>query len=139
LKREYHKLCEVVELADKVLAPLLLVFISVYIPLLCFSFYIVINLREDNSLLFLLGNLSWLVIVAVVLGLILFFGGKVNEKVKQTKQLFITLMLHHFIYGIIFIIFIRFLCIPNTISFLQDLSNMFGIVLGDCKATCIIF
>ena len=81
LKRDFHKLCEVIELADKVLAPLLLVFISVYIPLLCFSFYNVVNLREDNSLLFLLGNLGWLLIVAVVLGLILFFGGKVNEKV----------------------------------------------------------
>ena len=81
LKREYHKLCEVVEAADKVLAPLLLVFISVYIPVLCFSFYILVNLREDNSLLFLLANLGWLVIVAVVLGLILFFGAKVNEKV----------------------------------------------------------
>ena len=81
IKREYHKLCEVVELADKMLAPLLLVFISVYIPLLCFSFYNVVNLREHNSLLFLLGNLGWLLIVAVVLGLILFFGGKVNEKV----------------------------------------------------------
>lgn len=81
LKREYHKLCEVVKLADKMLAPLLLVFISVYIPLLCFSFYNVVNLREHNSLLFLLGNLGWLLIVAVVLGLILFFGGKVNEKV----------------------------------------------------------
>ena len=86
LKREYHNLCEVVNLADKVLAPLLLVFISVYIPLLCFNFYTVVNLRENNSLLFLLGNLSWLVIVAVVLGLILFFGGKVNEKVKPNVQ-----------------------------------------------------
>ena len=90
LKREYHKLCEVVEAADKVLAPLLLVFISVYIPVLCFSFYIVVNLREDNSLLFLLANLGWLMIVAVVLGLILFFGGKVNEKVWNTKKSLVT-------------------------------------------------
>ena len=82
-KIEYHQLCGVVELADKVLAPLLLVFISVYIPLLCFSFYNVVNLKEHNSLLFLLGNLSWMLIVAVVLGLILFFGGKVNEDRKS--------------------------------------------------------
>ena len=116
LKREYHNLCEAVELADKVLAPLLLVFISLYIPLLCFSFFIVVNLREDNSLLFLLENLSWLLIVAVVLGLILFFGGKVNEKVKLRKQLFVTFLLHDFRYGMlfIFIIVIRLLCLPNT-------------------------
>ena len=104
LKREYHKLCEVVEAADKVLAPLLLVFISVYIPLLCFSFYVVVNLREDNSLLFLLGNLGWLLIVAVVLGLILFFGGKVNEKVWNTNKLFVTSIFPYVIYARLWIL-----------------------------------
>ena len=61
LKREYHKLCEVAD-------------ISVYIPLPCFSYYIAVNLRKDNLLLFLLGNLQvgWLQIVGVLSGLILF-------------------------------------------------------------------
>jgi len=92
LKTEYHKLCEVVELADKVLSPLLLVFVSVYIPLLCFSFYNVVNLPEDNSLLFLVGNLVWLPLAVGILAVILLFGGKVNEKVKHRKQLFVTLI-----------------------------------------------
>jgi len=81
LKREYHKLCEVVELADKVLAPLLLVFVSVYIPLLCFSFYNVAKPRDEDSQIFFLYNLFWFLLAAAILGVILVFGSKVGEKV----------------------------------------------------------
>ena len=81
LKVEYHKLCEVVELADKVFAPLLLVFVSVYIPLLCFSFYNVVNLREEDSSMFSVLNLMWFLLAAGILAVILVFGSKVSEKV----------------------------------------------------------
>ena len=81
LKMEYHKLCEVVELADKVLAPLLLVFVSVYIPLLCFSFYNVAKPRDEDSQIFLLFNLMWFLLAAAILAVILVFGSKVGEKV----------------------------------------------------------
>ena len=47
-KIEYHKLCEVAELADKVLGPILLVFVSVYIPLFCFSFYNVARGHDED-------------------------------------------------------------------------------------------
>ena len=56
LKMEYRKLCSVIELADKILAPLLFGMVSLYIPLLCFSFYCVIHLPEENSLVFLVNN-----------------------------------------------------------------------------------
>ena len=81
LKREYHKLCKVVELADKVLAPLLLVFVSVYIPLLCFSFYNVAKPRDEDSQIFILHNLLWFLLAAAILAVILVFRSKVGEKV----------------------------------------------------------
>ena len=80
-KIEYHKLCEVVELFDKVLAPLLLAFVSVFIPLLCFSFYNVVKPSDEDSQLFFLLNLLWFLLAAVVLAVILVFGSKVGEKV----------------------------------------------------------
>ena len=85
-KVEYHKLCEVVELADKVLAPLLLVFVSVYIPLLCFSFYNVARPRDEDSQLFFLFNLLWFLFAAAILAVILVFGSKVGEKVKHRNS-----------------------------------------------------
>ena len=85
-KVEYHKLCEVVELADKVLAPLLLVFVSVYIPLLCFGFYNVARPRDEDSQLFFLFNLLWFLFAAAILAVILVFGSKVGEKVKHRKS-----------------------------------------------------
>ena len=80
-KIEYHQLCEVVELADKVLAPLLLVFVFAYIPLLCFSFYNVVQPRDEDSQLFFLFNLLWFLLAAAILAVILVFGSKVGEKV----------------------------------------------------------
>ena len=38
-KREHCKLCEIVEFADKMLAPLLLALVSLYIPFICFESY----------------------------------------------------------------------------------------------------
>ena len=82
LKIEYHKLVKVVELADKVLAPLLLVFVSVYIPLLCFSFYNVAKPHDrDSQMLFLL-NLFWFLLAAATLAVVLVFGSKDGEKVQ---------------------------------------------------------
>lgn len=81
LKIEYHKLCGLVELADKMLAPLLLGMVSLYIPLLCFSFYSVVHLPEEDSLVFLVTNLVWLLLAAGILAVILLFGSKVSEKV----------------------------------------------------------
>ena len=90
LKIEYHKLVKVVELADKVLAPLLLVFVSVYIPLLSFSFYNVAKPHDrDSQMLFLL-NLFWFLLAAATLAVVLVFGSKVGEKVQHRKSFFYT-------------------------------------------------
>ena len=81
LKKEYHKLCEVVELADKVLAPLLLGMISVYTPLICFNFYQVANLPQDDQLMFLTSNTIWILTGAGIFAIIMLFGSNVSEKV----------------------------------------------------------
>lgn len=88
LKMEYHKLSEVVELADKMLAPLLLGIVSLYIPLLCVSLYNnTVVLSEKTSAMFLASNLSWCLVAAGVLAIVLFFGSKVSEKVCQGNLL----------------------------------------------------
>ena len=81
LKIEHHKLCEVVELADKMLSPLLLGVVSLYIPMLCISFYNSVIFREDTNLMALVTTLSWCLVAAGILTIALYFGSKVNEKV----------------------------------------------------------
>ena len=104
-EREYHKLFEVAD-------------ISVYIPLLCFSYYIAVNLRKYNLLLFLLGNLQlgWLQIVAFVLGLILFIEGKVNEKVRYAKHLLVTWIFPYFGYRVLWKFSVSFGCQVPSVS-----------------------
>ncbi|XP_078372984.1 uncharacterized protein LOC144656611 [Oculina patagonica] len=86
-KQEYHRLCDVVELADKMLSPLLFEMVSLYIPLLCFSLYSVVNFHEEDSFLFLVGNVLWTLLAASVLAVILLFGSKVNEKINSLQKI----------------------------------------------------
>lgn len=81
LKMEHHKLCEVVESADNMFSPLLLGIVSLYIPLLCFSFYNVVNLPEKGKLVFFVNNFAFLLVAVGNLAVIMLFGSKVNEKV----------------------------------------------------------
>ena len=78
---EHRKLCEVVELADKVLSPLLLEMVSLYIPLLCFNFYEAVNLPKEDKYEFFGNNLFWLITAASFLAIIMLLGSKVCEKV----------------------------------------------------------
>ena len=93
-KMEYHKLCDVVEFADKLLAPLLLGMVSVYIPTLCFNFYNVVNLPEESTVTALINNLFWLLVGFVMLAIILRFGSKVSEKVCQLKIYLKFILMH---------------------------------------------
>lgn len=78
---EHRKLCELVELADKVLAPLLFGMVSVFIPLICFNFYKTVNVPEEDTTMFLATNLFWLLTSAGLLATIMLFGSRVSEKV----------------------------------------------------------
>ncbi|RMX56275.1 hypothetical protein pdam_00011435 [Pocillopora damicornis] len=88
---EHHRLCEVVELADKMLASLLLGVVALYIPMLCISFYNSVIFREDMKLMALATTLSWCFVAAGILATVLFFGSKVNEKIHSFQSILQTM------------------------------------------------
>ncbi|XP_022805436.1 uncharacterized protein LOC111342604 [Stylophora pistillata] len=91
LKMEYHKLSEVVELADKMLAPTLFGIIAIFIPLLCISFYNTFILIEGTDPLTLVMNLNWCLVATTILAIALFFGSKVSEKIHTFQKTLQTL------------------------------------------------
>ncbi|KAL9969813.1 hypothetical protein ACROYT_G022076 [Oculina patagonica] len=90
-KMEHHKLCEVVELADKMLSPLLFAMVSVYIPLICFNFYNTVNLPEEGRLMFLVSNIFWFLMSASIVAIIMLYGSKVCEKIHGLQKILQTL------------------------------------------------
>ena len=87
LKMEHHGLCEGVELADKMFSSFLMGVVSLYIPLLCFNFYLAVSSpKEEAFLVFLLNVLFWTLASACMLTVIMLFGCKVSEKVWQGKH-----------------------------------------------------
>ena len=86
-KKEHYRLCEVVELADKMLAPLLFVLVSLYIPFVCFEFYKFVNPPRKQEFVFLISNLFWLVSAAGILSIIMAFGSKLSEKVNSIETI----------------------------------------------------
>jgi len=85
-KMEHYRLCEVVQTADKMLAPILLELVSLHIPLICFNCYRAINLPEEETIIFLVGNIFLLLISSGLLALIMIFGSKVCEKVCSIES-----------------------------------------------------
>ena len=67
--------------------------VSLYIPLLCFSLYNVVNLHEENWVLFLLGNLMWVLVVSGILAVVLSFGSRVSEKVLTINLNYLTTLI----------------------------------------------
>ncbi|KAL9969817.1 hypothetical protein ACROYT_G022082 [Oculina patagonica] len=89
-KMEHHKLCEVVELADKMLSPLLFAMVSVYIPLICFNFYNTVNLPEEGKLMFLISNIFWFLMSASIVAIIMLYGSKVCDKIHGLQKILQT-------------------------------------------------
>ena len=86
LKDEYRKLCTIAELASRMLSPLLLVTVALFLPLTCFTFYIAVNpsaqMRDAvDEVSFLIGIIYWLITSAGTVAVLLVFGARVNEKV----------------------------------------------------------
>lgn len=86
LRREHNTLCRVVELADKILSPLLFEVAALFTPVMCFNFYHVVNLRGEGKFEFLAVNLFWLLTSAVILAAIMIFGSRVNEIINEGNQ-----------------------------------------------------
>ena len=95
LRREHLKLCEVVELANAVFSPLLLVIVSLDIPLLCINCHQLIkSISNLEDTIVIISYLYWNLCVATLLGVVFMFGSRVNEKVSlnccENKIIFIN-------------------------------------------------
>ena len=98
LRQEYLRLCKVLEKADKVFSPFLLVTVALDVPLICVNLYQVIKItknwsNEENTISFF-AHMFWSVCLSSIVSLLCLFGGRVNEKVRsrvckrQFKQTF---------------------------------------------------
>ena len=82
-KMEHHKLCGVVASADKVLSPLLLEMVGLYIPLLILNLYEIINSPSGaEKYEFLASNIFWLLVSISFLSMIMSTGSSISEKVR---------------------------------------------------------
>ena len=87
LRHEYLRLCKVLEMADKVFSPFLLVTFALDVPLICVNLYQVIKItknwsNEENTISFF-AHMFWSVCLSSIVSLLCLFGGRVNEKVRS--------------------------------------------------------
>ena len=87
LRQEYLRLCKVLEMADKVFSPFLLVTFALDVPLICVNLYQVIkvtkNWSNDENTIWLIAYMFWSVCLSSIVSLLCLFGGRVNEKVRS--------------------------------------------------------
>lgn len=83
LRIKHNNLCEIVELADSILSPLLLVIVGLFMPFMCFCLYFIANLPEGHAMSFIVVDLYWILVSATVLAVVMVFGSRVNEKVNN--------------------------------------------------------
>lgn len=86
LRREHQKLCETVALADEVFSPFLLALVISDIPLICINFHQVLKSPSSN-VIFIFSVSYWFVAAVTKLVILMKFGVRVNEKVKQCVRL----------------------------------------------------
>ena len=87
LRQEYLRLCKVLEMADKVFSPFLLVTFALDVPLICVNLYQVIkvtkNWSNDENTIWLIAYMFWSVCLSSIVSLLCLFGGRVNEEVRS--------------------------------------------------------
>ena len=83
LKARHQRLCEVVELADRMFSHLLIVIVGLSIALICFYFYHIVNFVQIGSYISLFVTSFWILSTMVLLAVIMVFGSRVNEKVSN--------------------------------------------------------
>ena len=85
LRKEHHKLCETVALADKVLSPIFLVTVILDVPLMCINFHqlVKVPLSGEDNVIYIASVLYWCITVTGRLGFIMRYGVRVNEKVRS--------------------------------------------------------
>lgn len=86
LRQEYLRLCKVLEMADKVFSPFLLVTFALDVPLICVNLYQVVkvtkNWSNDENTIWLIAYMFWSVCLSSIVSLLCLFGGRVNEEVR---------------------------------------------------------
>ena len=87
LRQEYLRLCKILEMADKVFSPFLLVTFALDVPLICVNLYQVIkitkNRSNDENTIWLIAYMFWSVCLSSIVSLLCLFGGRVNEEVRS--------------------------------------------------------
>ena len=87
LRQEYLRLCKVLEMADKVFSPFLLVTFALDVPLICVNLYQVVkvtkNWSNDENTIWLIAYMFWSVCLSSIVSLLCLFGGRVNEEVRS--------------------------------------------------------
>ena len=87
LRQEYLRLCKVLEMADRVFSPFLLVTFALDVPLICVNLYQVIkvtkNWSNDENTIWLIAYMFWSVCLSSIVSLLCLFGGRVNEEVRS--------------------------------------------------------
>ena len=85
LRIEHRKLCETVELADKTLAPLLLVKLGGHVPLLTLIFYKLVTFPRltSDTLTIFLASLIWCAAGSTIILALLVQASRVNDKVSS--------------------------------------------------------
>ena len=87
LRQEYLRLCKVLEMADKVFSPFLLVTVALDVPLICVNLYQVIkvtkNWSNEENTIWLIAYMFWSVCLSSIVSLLCLFGGRVNEEVRS--------------------------------------------------------
>ena len=89
LRLEHYRLCRVVEFADNLLSPALLMVVGLCIPFICFALYNIAkidHLLKQETLALLVITLVWLIASSTELAVVMIFGSKVNDKVRNGKQ-----------------------------------------------------
>lgn len=92
LRQEHLKLCDVVELANKVFSLLMFVKVASDIPLICINIYQLTKAMKkwssESDVIFIIGYLYWSLCLSSSVAALCIFGSKVNEKVGSLRFLF---------------------------------------------------
>ena len=87
LRQEYLRLCKVLEMADKVFSPFLLVTFALDVPLICVNLYQVVkitkNWSNEENTISLIAHMFWSVCLSSIVSILCLFGGRLNEKVRS--------------------------------------------------------
>ena len=99
LRQEHLKLCDVVELANKVFSLLMFVRVATDIPLICVNVYQLTKTMKklssgETEVFAIISSLYWSVCLLSSVAVMCIFGSKVNEKVGSTDMFLVNVFFY---------------------------------------------